>query len=104
MNNETYLDFCFIREFKGNFADEIHHLLTELFSGVKLNWFLEEKVEQGAEIVVAQIKGMGKWGSEEETIQFIEEHANETFWNYLQGFQMFIYPAKMGGCSSCGSH
>ena len=55
-------------------------------------------------MVIAQVKGMSKWGSEEETIQFIEEHADETFWEYLLGYQMFIYPAKMGGCSSCGSH
>lgn len=103
MNNETYLDFCFIREGSGNFSSEIDSLLTELFKGVRLNWYLEEKTAEGAEIVVAEVKGMSRWGSEEETIQYIEEHAGEKFWDYLQGFKMFIYPATRG-CGSCGAH
>lgn len=104
MNNETYLDFCFVREVQGNFSEEINDMLNSLFFGVKLNWFLEEKTEQGAEIVIAQVKGMSKWRSEEETIQFLEEKAEEKFWKYIQGYQMYIYPANMGGCSSCGTH
>lgn len=54
-------------------------------------------------MVIAEIKGMSDWGSEDETIQFIEEHAGEKFWEYLQGYKMFIYPVKRG-CNSCGTH
>jgi hypothetical protein len=104
MNNETYLDFCFVRKTQGNFSKEINELFSTLFNGVKLNWFLEEKVEEEAEIVIAQVKGMSKWRSEEETIQFLEEHAEEPFWEYLQGYQMYIYPVTMRGCTSCGTH
>ena len=104
MNNETYLDFCFVRKTQGNFSNEINELFSALFTGLYLNWFLEEKIEQGAEIVIAEVKGMSKWRSEEETIQFLEEHAGETFWEYLQGYQMYIYPAKRRGCTSCGTH
>lgn len=103
MNSETYLDFCFVREQSGDFAPEVDQLLSELFKGVRLNWYLDEKSHDGMNIVVAEIKGMSKWQSEEETIEFIEEHASETFWKYLQGYQMYIYPAKRG-CCSCGTH
>jgi hypothetical protein len=104
MNNETYLDFCFVRKTQGNFSKEINDLFLALFAGINLNWFLEEKVEQGADIVIAQVKGMSKWRSEEETIQFLEDQAGETFWEYLQGYQMYIYPANTRGCSSCETH
>jgi hypothetical protein len=46
---------------------------------------------------------MSDWFSEEETIQYIEEHAGEKFWEYLQGYKMFIYPV-VKGCNSCGTH
>jgi hypothetical protein len=54
--------------------------------------------------VVAEVKGMSYWRSEEETLTFLEEHAGEEFWNYLQGYKLFIYPAGMRGCNSCGTH
>lgn len=103
MNSETYLDFCFVREASGNFASEVDQMLTELFKGVRLNWYLDEKNEGGMDIVVAEVKGMSKWESEDETIDFIEDHAGDSFWRYLQGYQMYIYPAKRG-CGSCGTH
>ncbi len=77
MNNETYLDFCFVRKTQGNFSKEINDLFSALFTGLYLNWFLEEKIEQGADIVIAQVKGMSKWRSEEETIQFLEDQAGK---------------------------
>ncbi|MEH7107600.1 hypothetical protein [Bacillus sp. JJ1764] len=54
-------------------------------------------------MVIAEIKGMSNWASEEETIHFIEEHAGEKFWEYLQGYKLFVYPVKKG-CNSCGTH
>jgi hypothetical protein len=103
MNSETYLDFCFIREQTGDFAADIDELLKRMFGKKRLNWFLEEKTIDGAEMVVAEVKGMSDWGSEEETILFLEDHADSKFWEYLQGYKMFIYPAKKG-CNSCGTH
>lgn len=104
MNNETYLDFCFIRETNGNFAAEVDGMLKQLFVGVKVNWYLEEKTIDEAEMVVAEVKGMSRWSSEEEALQFLEENGSDQFWQYLQGYKMFIYPAKMRGCNSCGTH
>lgn len=103
MTSETYIDFCFVRPEAGGFTAEINELLKNTFAKKRLNWFLEEKTIDGAEMVVAEIKGMSDWSSEEETIQFIEENADEKFWEYLQGFKMFIYPVKRG-CNSCGTH
>ncbi|MGG1676269.1 hypothetical protein ACIFOT_11050 [Neobacillus sp. NRS-1170] len=103
MTSETYIDFCFMRAEKGGFAAEIENLLKNTFAKKRLNWFLEEKTIDGAEMVVAEIKGMSDWGSEDETIQFLEAHAEDKFWEYLQGYKMFIYPVKRG-CSSCGTH
>ncbi|MBT2689299.1 hypothetical protein J7I93_13990 [Bacillus sp. ISL-47] len=103
MNSETYLDFCFVREASGNFASEVDQMLSELFKGVRLNWYLDEKNESGMDIVIAEVKGMSKWESEDETIDYIEDHAGDSFWRYLQGYQMYIYPAKRG-CGSCGTH
>jgi hypothetical protein len=103
MNSETYLDFCFIREQTGDFAADIDELLKSMFGKKRLNWFLEEKTIDGAEMVIAEVKGMSDWGSEEETILFLEDHADSKFWEYLQGYKMFIYPAKKG-CNSCGTH
>ncbi|MDR7002432.1 hypothetical protein [Neobacillus niacini] len=103
MTSETYIDFCFMRQQSGSFSNEIDQLLEETFTGKRLNWFLEEKTIEGAEMVVAEIKGMSDWSSEEETIEFLEENAGEKFWEYLQGYKMFIYPVKRG-CNSCGVH
>ena len=103
MTSETYIDFCFIRSESGGFTKEIDQILKETFANKRLNWFLEEKTMDEAEMVVAEIKGMSDWGSEEETIMFLEENAGEKFWEYLQGYKMFIYPAKRG-CNSCGVH
>lgn len=103
MTSETYLDFCFVRPEEGDFSTEIDELLKNTFAKKRLNWFLEEKKIDGAVMVVAEIKGMSDWSSEEETIQYLEENAGEKFWEYLQGYKMFIYPV-LRGCNSCGTH
>lgn len=103
MNSETFLDFCFVREFQGAFRTDIENILTDLFKGTRLHWYLDEKVIEGVEVVVAEVKGMSRFQSEEEVIQYIEEKGTEPFWNYLQGYQMYVYPNKKG-CNSCGTH
>ncbi|MGG0719341.1 hypothetical protein ABE096_17325 [Robertmurraya massiliosenegalensis] len=101
MISETFLDFCFIREEKGNFRNEIEQLFTSLFKGTKLHWYLDEKKVEEVEVVVAEVKGMSRWQSESEVIQFLEENASEKFWEFLQGYQMYVYPVQKG-CHSCG--
>nr|WP_263323222.1 hypothetical protein [Neobacillus sp. Marseille-Q6967] len=96
MISETYIDFCFMRAQSGGFAAEIDELLKRTFGKNRLNWYLEEKTLDGAEMVIAEVKGMSFWSSEEETIDFLEENAEEKFWEYLQGYKMFLYPAQRG--------
>jgi len=103
VNNETYLDFCFIRTEQGHFKEEIDELLQNLFGTKRLNWYLEEKKTAGAEMVIAEVKGMSDWTSEEELLLYLEEQADEPFWSYVQGCQLYIYPFKKG-CASCGTH
>ncbi|MDF9761931.1 MULTISPECIES: hypothetical protein [Peribacillus] len=103
MNSETYLDFCFIKEASGNFAVEIDMLLSDLFKDVRLNWYLDEKSIDGVDIVVAEVKGMSRWESEEEAIEFIEIHAGDLFWKHLHGYQLNVYMTKRG-CNTCGAH
>lgn len=103
MNNETYLDFCFIRHEKGNFSADIDGLFRTIFDGKRLNWYLEEKKQDGVEIVVAEVKGMSDWPSEDALLLYLEEQAGEAFWEYVQGYQFYIYPFKRG-CQSCGTH
>jgi hypothetical protein len=101
MNNETFLDFCFIRELTGSFSSEIGLLFENLFKGQRLHWYLEEKTQMSAEIVVAQVKGMSRWTSETKVINFLEENAGEEFWTVLQGYKIQVFPA-VRGCCSCG--
>lgn len=103
MTSETYIDFCFVRPQAGGFSAEIDELLKDTFAKKRLNWYLEEEAFDGAEMVIAEVKGMSNWSSEDETIEFLEENAGDKFWEYLQGYKMFIYPVKRG-CGSCGTH
>ncbi len=103
MTSETYIDLCFVRPKTGDFALVIDDLLKTIFAKKRLDWYLEEKTMDGVEMVIAEIKGMSNWCSEDETIEFLEEQAEEIFWQYLQGYKMFIYPVKRG-CTSCGVH
>lgn len=104
MNSETYLDLCFVREHVGEFSNLIDQLLTDLFKGMRVNWYLDEKVTEGADVVVAEIKGMTRFQSEEEVIEHIEIHAQDDFWSYLQGYKMFVYPNGKGCGSNCAGH
>ncbi|MBM7554188.1 hypothetical protein [Thalassobacillus pellis] len=101
MKNETYLDFCFIRSLAGGLAAEVEKMFTDLFKNQRLNWYLDYKVQDGAEIVVAEVKGMSSWKSEEAVIDHLETNADDSFWKVLQGYQFHVYPAK--GCSTCGT-
>ncbi|MFC7060980.1 hypothetical protein [Halobacillus seohaensis] len=101
MKNETFLDFCFIREGSGGFSKEINEIFTNLFKGQRLHWYLDARVERGLEIIVAEVKGMSRFGSEGEVEEYLEDHADESFWKVLQGYHFQIHPATKG-CATCG--
>ncbi|MDZ5471604.1 hypothetical protein SM124_07565 [Bacillus sp. 31A1R] len=103
MNNETYLDFCFVKPSTENFSKEIDNILSEVFKNVRVNWYLEEKSIEGAQVVVAEVKGMSRFDSEDDVITHLEKNGGEEFWNYLQGYQLYVYSNRKG-CGSCGNH
>lgn len=102
MKSETYLDFCFIREKSGGLGEEVNAIFESLFKRERLYWYLDEKENDGSEIVVAEVKGMSGWESEEEVIDFLEDYAEENFWAHLQGYQFNVLPVEKG-CGSCGT-
>ena len=100
--NETLIDFCFIRSMDRGFKDEIDNLLQNLFKSHHIYWYLEEKQEAGTDIVVAELRGISTWDSEEEVVHFLEKQGTFEFWEYLQGYQIQVFSEKKG-CGSCGS-
>ncbi|WP_245807675.1 hypothetical protein [Halobacillus massiliensis] len=102
MINETYLDFCFIQPKTGRLSVTVQEMFQSLFKGQRLHWYLDHKIVNDLEIVVAEVKGMSRWTSEEEVIDHLEENAGEDFWSTLNGYQLYVYPA--GRCGTCGTH
>ncbi|MBM7570960.1 hypothetical protein [Aquibacillus albus] len=94
--SETYLDFCFVRKKVGHLSEEINAQLENLFKHERLNWYLDEKENQEVEIIVAEVKGMSSWGSEQAVIDYLEEYADENFWSLLQGYQFQVIPVLKG--------
>ncbi|MCT2535900.1 hypothetical protein NC661_08260 [Aquibacillus koreensis] len=90
--SETYLDFCFIQEVTGDLVTKVQAMFEELFKYERLHWYLDAKEESGAEIVVAEVKGMSRFESEQEVIDYLEENADELFWKTLQGYQFQVLP------------
>lgn len=103
MISETYIDFCFIRKkAEPDFAKEIDRMLQRLYYETRLEWNIHGREEQDVQIVLAEIKGMSRWQTEDEAIDFIETETDDQFWDYLQGYQVAVYP-QMAGCGNCGS-
>ncbi|MDC3417864.1 hypothetical protein [Aquibacillus salsiterrae] len=96
--SETYLDFCFIRKKNGFLKAEVQSMFERLFHSERLHWYLDIKERDGVEIVVAEVKGMSSWNSENEVIDYLEAHASEDFWTLLHGLQFNVFPV-MKGCS-----
>ena len=64
---------------------------------------MDEKTIDGVEIVVAEVKGMSRWESEEETIEFIENMREMNFGNICKVIRCNVYPAKRG-CNAAVEH
>ncbi|MUT67975.1 hypothetical protein [Paenibacillus sp. NEAU-GSW1] len=108
MNVEFFLDLCFIREHEPEpihrFEQAVQKQLDHLFSGTG-SWYTEGKQQDQADIVVAEVKGMAKWQSEEDIVAYIEANAAPPFMAWLQGYriQLDIKEAHEG-CSHCGKN
>ncbi|MFZ3576981.1 hypothetical protein [Virgibacillus sp. DJP39] len=102
MPSETYLDFCFIQKTTGTLASDVKSMFESVFNRERLHWYLDNKEEDGMEIVVAEVKGMSRWSCEEDVIDHLEENATEQFWETLQGYQLQVLPLKKGS-GKCGN-
>ncbi|MFD1359347.1 hypothetical protein ACFQ4X_15600 [Fictibacillus halophilus] len=102
IKNETLIDLCFIRSVGEGFEKEIDELLQSMFVEQHLYWYLDGKQAEGANIVVAELRGMSTWESEEDVLNFLENQAVPQFWEYLQGYQIQVFAAKKGS-ANCGS-
>ncbi|SET02483.1 hypothetical protein SAMN05216389_104210 [Oceanobacillus limi] len=101
MLSETFLDFCFVEKETGNLSNKIESTFEGLFKHERrLHWYLNKKVENGLEIIVAEVKGISKWQTEDEVIDYLESNAEEGFWNSLQGYQLQVLPVSRGCCKS----
>jgi hypothetical protein len=100
MKSEVMLDFCFIRESVGQFKQEIENVLHTLFKTHRLHWYMDEKEFDNVEMVVAEVRGIGNFGSEEAVHAHIEMNAESDFWEWLQGYRFQVYPVNKG----CACH
>ncbi|MGP4081764.1 hypothetical protein ACTWQL_17800 [Pseudalkalibacillus sp. R45] len=100
MISEVYIDLCFIRKPQTDFKGFIEQEFRQLFPST-IHWYLDVKVGEDFEMIIAELRGMGRWQSEEEVMAHLDKHGSERFWDYLQGVQMNIYPV-MKGCARNG--
>lgn len=101
MNNRTIIHFCFIRAKIGNFSSQINLLLEKTFYGKDFTWQLSEKDIENGELVLAELTGESDWTKEAEVVNFIDEQADDIFWQYLHGFQI-VNSSLSKGCEVCG--
>ncbi|MCS7461523.1 hypothetical protein N0M98_15330 [Paenibacillus doosanensis] len=105
MPTEFALDLCFIREHgQLPLPTLIDRELQKLFAG-RGSWYIDFKVKEGLDIAVAEVKGLGTWETEDELLQYIEESMEqdsdsaEDSWEYLQGYQVKVWPKiDAGSC------
>jgi hypothetical protein len=100
MKSEVMLDFCFIREHIGQFNKDIENMFRTLFQKHRVHWYLDVKEYDDVEMVIAEVRGIGNFGSEEEVHSHIEINAEEHFWKWLQGYRFQVYPVNKG----CACH
>ncbi len=100
MISEVFIDFCFIRhpglQFKSVVEEELKNLFPET-----IHWYLDCNEEDEYEMIVAELRGMGRWSTEDEVIQHLHKQATDKFWEWLQGCRIHVYPVRKG-CASCG--
>src|SRR5687767_4015788 len=90
MKAEFFLDLCFIRgvdERKGSFVENIEEEMGQLFGG-KATWYIEGRQEEDVEIVLVEVKGIGEWEKQDDVVEYIEQHASDSFLEWLQGYRM----------------
>jgi hypothetical protein len=101
--NETLIDFCFIREVQGGFKEEVDGWLLNVFGHQLLHWYIEESVRKGAEMVVAEIRGLSTWQTEQEILHELDTKGGALFWNTIQGCRLQVFSAQKG-CGGCENH
>lgn len=102
--SEFSLDLCFIREAdvpgEPDFKETVEQELRVLFAPYG-QWTVSLKREGPVDIAVAEMKGIGPWCSEDETLAYVETKAGERFWQWLQGYRLQVEPKEDAGCCKC---
>ncbi|MEX2105065.1 MAG: hypothetical protein WD907_07050 [Bacilli bacterium] len=103
--SEFFMYICFIRKQDNSTLDSfhelIHDMLTDIFAG-KVYWYLDSKTNDDLDIVVAELKGMVAWKTEEEVLDFLEKNSHPEFWEFVNGYHIQVYPNQSGStCTSC---
>jgi|GEM_PF-1101185 len=104
MPHEFALDLCFIREHSQlPLQAFIDRQLRDLFSG-RGSWYIDCREEDGLDIAVAEVKGLGTWESADELLRYIEhsleqdDRAEAGCWDHLQGYQVKVFEKMDAGC------
>ncbi|AEI39979.1 hypothetical protein [Paenibacillus mucilaginosus] len=98
MPSEYDAALCFVRtpDREGRpLQEELAADLHGIFPGASLD--LEPKSEDGFEIVVARMNGLGPWGSEEELLGRMEREMPESWWTWLAGYRLLVTPKEDAG-------
>ncbi|MCZ8518188.1 MULTISPECIES: hypothetical protein [Paenibacillus] len=98
MPSEYDAALCFVRRMEEN-GRPLHVVLEadlrRIFPGASLD--MDPKAEEGLEIVVARINGLGPWESENELLDRMEQQLPEPWWNWLSGYRLQVTPKEDAG-------
>ncbi|MDD9267091.1 hypothetical protein ACFPES_08660 [Paenibacillus sp. GCM10023248] len=104
MPSEFALDLVFIREHTDTpFYTVIDNQISALFTG-KGNWYIDLREDEGLDIAVVELKGMGAWDNENELLSYIDDRvpydssSDISCWNHLHGYQVKVSPKVDAGC------
>ncbi|WP_426452162.1 hypothetical protein ACP26L_08925 [Paenibacillus sp. S-38] len=98
MPSEYDAALCFVRTLEVNarpLQEELASDLRRVLPGASLD--LDPKLEDGFEIVVARMNGLGPWGSEEELLDRMEREMPEAWWTWLAGYRLLVTPKEDAG-------
>jgi hypothetical protein len=102
--SEFTMDLCFIREAgtqgEPDFKAAVEQEIQKLFAPYA-KWSVTLKKEDAVEIAVAEMKGIGPWQTEDDTLAYVETKAGEQFWEWLQGYRLQVEPKEDAGCCKC---
>lgn len=105
MRNYDYrLNLCLIREAQSDrsLEQEARYELLDLFLG-KGTCYLEGRVEDDLEIILAEIQGTNQFSSEEQVLDYVSDYGSEKLISWIQGYHVLIEPKTERCACSLGT-